>query len=235
MRLLRQTYQGLVRMIFPRPCPGCERSLFAHEKVICQVCQLQLPFVTIGQKEDSLLVQRLAGRVRLETGVAMLRFYKGGLSRKLLHAIKYKGHRELAVALGRLFGERLKEKDLLPAGGILVPVPLHPLKQQIRGFNQSEEIAKGIAEVTGYPVVTIALSRTVFHLSQTQKGREDRWEEIKQDFQALSSQVKGRDIILVDDVCTTGATIEACANTLLEQGAKSISLLTLAVAGDNYQ
>jgi ComF family protein len=116
----------------------------------------------------------------------------------------------------------------------LVPVPLHPQKKILRGYNQSELIADGIASTTGMPVNNLALFREVNKTSQTRKSRSERWEEIQHDFIAESNVVKGKNLILVDDVCTTGATVEACALTLLNAGASSVGLLTLAFASDFF-
>lgn len=188
-----------------------------------------------GEDGNNLLQTRLAGRVHLEQAYVMMRFYQGGLAQKLLHAIKYQGKQKLGRDLGRYFGKGIASHMKLSEQSLLVPVPLHPFKLQIRGFNQSERIAEGIAEELNVRVSFSAMERTQFHISQTKKGKDARWEEIKDDFIAKSEEVKHRDIILVDDVCTSGATIEACAKALLEKGVKSISLLTLAVAGEHYQ
>ena len=114
-------------------------------------------------------------------------------------------------------------------------MPLHPHKQQIRGYNQSEKIADGISQVLNIPVALDVLKREKFHISQTKKHKEARWQEIKDDFLTNHSKVRGKDIILVDDICTSGATIEACAKSMENMEVNSLNLLTLAVAGDQYQ
>ena len=235
MKYIRQSINGLKHFIFPRLCPGCQRSLFRYEKVLCNICWSNLPIIEQTSNQNALLLDRLAGRVELKQAFSMLRFYQGGISQKLLHGIKYHGKGKLAEELGMKFGELIREHLTFDDATILVPVPIHPLKLQQRGYNQSEKISEGISKALNITLAPHAMERTQFHISQTKKGKEARWEEIKNDFMAKSEEVKHRDIILVDDVCTSGATIEACANALNLKGVKSISLLTIAIAGDYYQ
>jgi ComF family protein len=235
MKMAIAPIEGLMRLIFPRPCPGCSREMFRHEVHICSICLHQLPYTNMEYQSGNYIQRRLSGRVDLRFAAAMLHFFKGGIAQKLLHAVKYKGNRTLAHGMGMTFGHRLADAGVLRQGDLLIPVPLHPHKYQIRGFNQSTAIAEGIAESTGLEICEAGLSRVQFHHSQTRKGREERWEDIKADFKADENLVRGKDVIIIDDVCTTGATAEACSAALLEAGAKSISLLTLAVTGDYYQ
>lgn len=235
MKYLRQSVNGLKHFVFPRLCPGCQRSLFRYEKVLCNICWSNLPIIEQSTNQNELLLDRLAGRVDLKQAFSMMRFYQGGIAQKLLHGIKYQGKKNLAVELGKKFGEIIQDKILLDNSAILVPVPIHPLKLQQRGYNQCEKLTEGISKALNIPMIPDAMERIQFHISQTKKGKEARWEEIKNDFIANNEEVKHRDIILVDDVCTSGATIEACANALRLKSVKSISLLTLAIAGDYYQ
>ena len=221
-------------LLFPKQCPGCSRALMKWEKEICQHCMQKLPLITNTKANETILQQRLAGRVNLIQGYAMMRFYQGSLTQKLLHAIKYRGKSQLAISLGEMFGESIKNELTMSDESILVPVPLHPLKHQVRGYNQSEKIAEGLSKSLGIACEARAMERVNFHVSQTKKGKESRWNQIKNDFLAKKEIVRQRDIILVDDVCTSGATIEACAQALKEQEVKTISLLTLAVAGEFY-
>ena len=235
MKRIRQAFIGLGRLIYPKPCPSCHRGMMQWEVELCNVCWAKISYIELHAERETLLQERLAGRVNLLQAHAMMRFYQGGMSRQILQAIKYKGKSSLAGKMGKVFGDRLENILTITPDSILVPVPLHPLKMQMRGFNQSEKIADGLGEVLSIPVVADGLERVQFHVSQTKKGKEARWEQIKNDFRAKKEKVSHRDIILVDDVCTSGATIEACAKALQENDIKSISLLTLAVAGDNYR
>src|SRR5690606_37663541 len=123
----------------------------------------------------------LMGRVNFKQAYTMMRFYKGSLSQQLIHSLKYRNRPNVGIILGRMFGERLQNKFEVSQESILVPVPLHPHKQQIRGYNQSEKIADGISQVLNIPVALDVLKREKFHISQTKKHKEARWQEIKDD------------------------------------------------------
>jgi len=147
----------------------------------------------------------------------------------LIHALKYKNRPDVGHEVGRVFGPGLLSNHSLKGAHAFVPVPLHPDKQQKRGYNQSEELAKGFAASMNIPVWSHALSRKVATATQTKKSRTDRWENVKEVFCVENPEtIAGKDLILVDDVVTTGATIEACAQALLDAGCNSVALLALA-------
>lgn len=235
MKLVRESIRGLQRFVFPRNCPCCQVHLMNWEKDICKSCSLKLPTFQDVFQSSEIIQTRLMGRVVMQQAFSLMRFYKGGPAQKILHAIKYNHKSTLAVEMGKRLGQKIKDHIFYDENTFIVSVPLHPFKLQMRGFNQSEKIAEGITAVIPIPILTEALFRSQFHISQTQKGKEARWEEIQNDFYAKMDEVRGRDIILVDDVCTSGSTIEACAKALIEKDVKSISLLTLALAGENYR
>lgn len=234
MNVWQSGWKGWRQLVFPRPCPSCGRVMFEHETFICNICLEMLPFANMEGNRDNEMFRRFSGRVNLEFAVPMLRFYKGSITRKLMHAIKYQGNQAMAKWLGQIFGYRLMEAGLLKIDHVLVPVPLHPHKLLIRGFNQSAAIAQGIADASGIALLEKALERVENHHSQTRKGREERWETIRKDFMANQHLAHNQHVILVDDVCTTGATAEVCVNALKNAGAASVGLLTLAVAGEGY-
>ncbi|MCO5233105.1 MAG: hypothetical protein LC105_03550 [Chitinophagales bacterium] len=235
MRVLKDALNGVKGFVFPNQCIGCGQRLFQYEKNLCRLCWAYLPLIDNQSGGADLLLDRLGGRVDLFQGYAFMKFYKGSLSQKILYKIKYNRGQALAREMGEKFGEHLQRYFKITDNMILAPVPLHPMKRQMRGFNQSEEIAIGISKSLNIPIDNQVLERVQFHISQTQKRKDARWDEIKNDFSSNFEKVQDRDIILVDDVCTSGATIEACANSLKMNQVKSISLLTLAIAGEKYQ
>jgi ComF family protein len=163
--------------------------------------------------------------------MAFLRFTKKGKSQTLLHLLKYKNKSELGEELGRLYGLSLLEKGFAGFWDVLVAVPLHPLKKQRRGYNQSECFARGLSKVLGIPYREL-LVRRKFTATQTNKSRLERLENVDDVFALNEGQVtQGLRILLVDDILTTGATLCACAQTLLQGGAKHVDLATIAAGG----
>lgn len=233
--MVSNLFTGLQQLVYPTICEGCGEHLSIQETGICLSCLQTLPYTRHEQTQENYLLHRFSGRVPLQNAASLLFFFQGSISQRIMHAIKYRGATDLAHWMGSHMGSRLSAANTGGFGDAeLVPVPLHPQKKILRGYNQSELIADGIASTTGMPVNNLALFREVNKTSQTRKSRSERWEEIQHDFIAESNVVKGKNLILVDDVCTTGATVEACALTLLNAGASSVGLLTLAFASDFF-
>ncbi|HLT08850.1 MAG TPA: ComF family protein [Cyclobacteriaceae bacterium] len=177
--------------------------------------------------EDNDLKSKLLGLTDVRKVMSFLRFTKRGVSQKILHQLKYKNKPELGNLLGRIYGRTLSE-TFGPAWDMVVPVPLHALKYKKRGYNQSERFAQGLSESLNIPVVN-RLHRTKFTTTQTNKSRWQRWENVEAVFEVSSpAEVAAKDILLVDDVMTTGATLAACANTLLAAGARSVDIAVVA-------
>ena len=227
--------RSIASLFFRRECICCRRELLAFETDICTSCLADLPLSFTWQDPSSGADKTFWGRVN--TGkVTSLFLYKGPY-KKLIYSIKYNGNHRLAVRLGKMLGERIAEET-----DIIVPVPLHPRKKRLRGYNQSELIAKGIAETLRVgninpEIENKLLERRNFTRTQTQKDRADRWENVKNAFcinpkraKALQMSQSERPIhiLLVDDVLTTGATLDACATNLLEALDCTISIATLA-------
>lgn len=173
------------------------------------------------------------GRVSIEKAAALLEFRKGGISQTLLHALKYARKREIGTALGHRIGKKYLASGFLEGVDGIVPVPLHPVKLRKRGFNQSAVIAKGIEEKTGIPLLSNLLIRREYTETQTRKSRINRVDNVRTAFQIKSGtklkQYQGRHLLIVDDVITTGATIEACVNCLSELDNLRVSVVALAL------
>lgn len=218
----------IANLLFPKVCPGCQRPLLKSENELCIHCQTGLPVrlhLTSGE-----LIQRFYGRVLLTEAHTFLSFSRSGLSQRILHEIKYGGNRELAIEMGRLFGEKCSELELYKSIDVIVPVPLHDSKLRLRGFNQSELIAKGLGEKLGVPVETKAVTRLVKTSTQTKKSRTERWKNVERIFETSQSALSGKHVLIVDDVITTGATLESCVQSILDAGAKKVSAGCLAMA-----
>ena len=224
-------FQNSISLFYPPLCVGCSEALLANEKFLCSECFADLPKTNYHLFKDNRAYEQLSIRFPVQRATAYLYYNKQGLGQKLIASVKYRGD----IALGEWLGAFLAE-DILPSGffeGIdgLIPVPLHKKKQRKRGFNQSEALAKGITAGTGIPMDTTILYRAKANVSQTSKGVYERWKNTKDIFQVKDAeQFKNKHWLLIDDVLTTGSTLEACAQALLQCEGVRISVLALAIA-----
>lgn len=226
---LKQLLGDFISILFPDCCNACGTELYHGEKLICTHCLFDLPYTDFHIYQDNPVAKLFWGRVYCNQAMAMLYFRKGTRVQKLIHHLKYKGRTDLGLALGKLLGERLSSSTTYPLAQLIIPVPLHPKKEKSRGYNQCKCIADGISASLHIPVLTTALIRQVQTTSQTKKSRYNRFENMKAVFHiADPAALKGKHIMLVDDVITTGATLEACAQVLLASGISKLSIVALA-------
>jgi ComF family protein len=221
----------LAMLFFPVTCIICGKRLGSFTDVLCLECEYNLPRTGFRDHVNNPVSRAFWGRIPLEMGTSLLRFDKGSAYQSLLHELKYKGNRRVGYYLGRLLGKELIHSSF-DSCDIMVPVPLHPKRHRKRGYNQSEIIASGISLVTGIPVVTDLLERTVHHHSQISLGRYERFRNISGNFRVSTNapDVNGLKILLVDDVVTTGSTLEACGLELLRKFSCTICMATLSCA-----
>ena len=223
---------ALIGLFYPSVCAACGCSLYRWEKIVCTRCRSLLPKTGYESNEDNPLARMFYGRVRLKAVTACFFFSKEGKVQHLIHELKYKGNADAGVFLGRELGKSIKEAPLFLGVDYLIPVPLHPKREKERGYNQSLMIAQGILEVTGIPIGEKFLVRSVNTATQTHKSKEERWKNVKDIFEVQHpEQLEGKYVLLVDDVLTTGATLEACALKLSTIPAITISCATAACAG----
>ena len=194
-------------------------------------CLYHLPKTNFHLHEENPVSRVFWGRVNLHAATSFLFFSKGGKVQKLMHNLKYRGKKRVGLYLGKLFGHDLKKSELFKTVEVVIPVPMHPAKQHKRGFNQSALIAQGIADSMNVEVQTDNLIKTINTSSQTKKSRYNRWQNVKDVFQVVDKKsLEGKHILLVDDVITTGATIESCAQLLVSLNNVSVSVVSLAYA-----
>ncbi|HEY5510743.1 MAG TPA: ComF family protein [Prolixibacteraceae bacterium] len=223
--------EDFLSLFYPRLCKGCQTSLVRGEAVICLGCQADLPKTGFEKTPDNPVAQLFWGRAEIQLASAFCSFDKGGIMQRFLHQLKYKGSKEVGEKLGLLFGLDLIQNLPYQDIELLVPVPLHPKREHKRGYNQSAEIVKGMSDAMGKPFSTGNLTRNHYSDTQTNKSRFERWENVKELFSVRKpEQLEGKHLLLIDDVVTTGSTLEACANVLLKVPGTKVSIATLAYA-----
>lgn len=222
--------ESVAHLLFPRLCEGCQQPLLFQEEVLCLGCALALPrsgFHHIPLNDAAL---RLAGRIPFEWATAFGIFTVEGLLQHLLHRLKYSGRTEIGRYLGRQAGWDLSAAPWTADLDGIVPVPLHPAKLRLRGYNQATVLAGGLSEVLGVPVCDDLLRRTRHTSSQTLKSRQERVDNVGAAFDLVSAPAPRSHFLLVDDVLTTGATLEAAARPLVMAPDVRVSILAFALA-----
>jgi len=202
----------LLMFFFPVNCLVCGKRLNSTGEVLCLACEYKMPRTNYS---DNSISKLFWGRTPVEMGTSLFRFEKGSSYQALLHDLKYRGNKKAGSYLGNLLGYELKHSSF-SACDSLVPVPLHQKRFRERGYNQSEIIARGVSRVTGIPLESNLLKRSGHQNSQTSMGRYERFENVRDKFQLTRHppDMNGKKILLIDDVITTGATLEACSLVL---------------------
>lgn len=223
--------QDFFHLFFPTLCEACSSALYSGEELVCLRCRAALPKTGFVNHPENLVARLFWGRVPLQRAASVYFFNKGARVQHLLHALKYKNRSDVGVLLGRWMFEEMNHQAWLEDIDLLVPVPLHPDKEKKRGYNQAAIIARGFSASSAIPLDERALLREENTQSQTKLSRIARWENTKEAFKVANKEaLAGKHILLLDDVITTGATLEACANVLIEQSGCKVSVLSVACA-----
>jgi ComF family protein len=231
MSYVYNLWDDFVSLLFPRLCYACGDHLLRNESLICTECYVVIPRTNYHIQKENPVEQLFWGRCLLEKAAAFSYYNKGSRIRNLIHNLKYKGIKEIGFELGRIYGLTLKSSGFTDDIDLIIPVPLHSAKKRMRGFNQSETISAGIAEVTGLPVDIVSLARITGSATQTRRSRYERWTNVEGIFSITDHEkIRGRHILLVDDVITTGSTVESCTNELLKAGGVKVSVVALGFA-----
>jgi ComF family protein len=221
----------LFLLFFPSNCLVCGKRLSSPRAVLCFECECKLPKTGFSDQRDNPVSKIFWGRVPVISGTSLFRFEKGSPYQTLLHDLKYRGNRKLGFYLGRLLGQDLKQTDFSLCD-LIIPVPIHRKRLKKRGYNQSELIARGVSEITGIPVVNNLIVRKERGKSQTTKNRQERFENISEAFHLCDhpGDFRGKKVLIIDDVVTTGATLEACSSLLIQNFKCLVYIATVSCA-----
>jgi len=223
--------KNLLNLFFPEVCESCNSVLGDNEQIICVFCRHQLPVTNFHFDNSETVKKVVYGRVKLENATALLHFSKKGIVQQLLHNLKYRGHEQISAFLGKWLGSELNTLDAYKTINIVIPVPLYKTKLRKRGYNQVAEFGKEIAKALNADYNDTVLVKTKPTQTQVFKGRLKRWNDDGALFSITENEsLKGKHILLVDDIITTGATVEACASVLLKIDNIKLSLATMAIA-----
>ena len=222
-------------LIYPRYCEACGSNLYKHEDLICNQCIITLPhsnYHLLSVNEINLL---FAGRVPLVHALCIFNFEKSGRVQKLIHALKYQNQMGLGIWLGNYYANLLKVNSILEDVDLLIPIPLHKKKLKQRGYNQSECFAKGLSEVFERPMLNNCILRLSETSTQTKKKKFERWQNVEGVFKINNPSIlENKHVLLVDDVITTGATIDATWQAIKDIEGIKISVISIAFAAKNF-
>ena len=228
---IKQAAQSLLQLFFPQTCQGCGSDAVSKEQLLCINCNQRLPITDFYDHAGNASEKMLTGRLPFISMASHFFFTQQSLIQQLMHQFKYKGKTEIGEFFGRKMGASIIRSSRFSGIDAIIPMPLHQQKQKQRHYNQAEILCNGIAAVLNRPVLNKVVTRINPAGSQTHRNRIERWENISQSFRLLQPDlVAGKHLLLVDDVITTGATLEACGAELLKAPGATLSLCTLACA-----
>jgi ComF family protein len=228
---LKNIFNSTLHLFYPHVCTGCGSDLLQEDKLLCLTCTHDLPHTNFARLANNPVEKFFWGRIPLESAYSQFYFSKEFLIQQLIHQLKYKGDTKIGFYLGEVMGKTLLSSSRFDSVDALIPLPLYPDREHKRGYNQAAVICDGMSAVMNIPVLNGAIIRQHATETQTRKQRTERWENVKDSFKvARENELTGKHLLLVDDVVTTGATLEACGNIILQTGDVRLSIATLAYA-----
>jgi ComF family protein len=226
---LKSTISSLTNLFFPKLCSGCGNDLFGDEEILCISCIDKLPVTNFHLHANNPVEKIFWGRLPLVMAASYLYFTKDSLLQHLLHSFKYNGNKDIGFYFGRCMGKAFLQSNRFNQIDGLIPLPLHPRKEKKRGYNQATVLCNGIADIMQIPVFTNAIVRPTATETQTHKNRIRRWQNIEGKFLMNDMNIiLNKHVVLIDDVVTTGATLESCGQELLKAHGVRLSIATLA-------
>lgn len=225
-----KSVHNLFNLFYPNNCVCCHQNLLDQEKIICIDCRIDLPFVDNGDFKSNQLTQTLEGRVLIENGASFLYYHPTGKVKQLMHQLKYKNNQEVGTFLGNWFAYTLLESKKFTRIDYIIPVPLHQKKLRKRGYNQLTKLGESFSRVLQIPFLEDVLTRNSANKTQTGKKRLERFTNVDTKFSLSKANIiNNKHLLLIDDVITTGATLEACSKELLKADNVKISMATIAL------
>lgn len=220
----------MLNLLFPKVCNGCEAKLLPYENILCAYCRHHIPLASYHKINDPFMKNLFLGRVDFENATALFRFEKKGITQQLIHQLKYKGQKQISAFLGKWLGEELKENNNYKDIDLVIPVPLHKKKLKIRGYNQVDGFGKEIAKALEVPFRDDILLKIINTKTQVFKERSSRFKNENIFEVSNASYIENKHILIVDDILTTGATLEKCALALQKVNQVKLSIATMAIA-----
>ena len=231
MNTLTRYLADFTALLFPHLCPACGEALMANEHVLCTDCRYSLPFTNFHLQANNVVARQFWGKLNIEAAYALYYFNKGGKVQNLLHHLKYKNMPQIGKVLGEMAGEQLLKSNAFKQIDHIIPVPLHKRRLRERGYNQSARFGEGLAIKLNTDLIENNLLRTRHTDTQTHKSRFSRFENMREVFTVVDpDKLAGKHILLVDDIVTTGSTLEACGEALLKVPGLRLSIATIAYA-----
>ncbi len=226
---LKSSINDFAHLFFPHNCLGCESDAIEKEQLLCSNCLAHLPYTGFEEKPGNRVEKVFYGRVPIKNAASIFYFTKHSLLQHILNELKYRGNKHAGIMLGRLAGYKLAATTRFDEVDFIVPLPLNEKKERKRGYNQAQLIAEGIIEIWKKPVKSNLVIRTVFTETQTHKDRENRWVNMEGVFKINDEgALTNKHVLLVDDIITTGATLEACGSEILKVPGATLSILSVA-------
>ena len=224
-------FESIINLFFPKVCSGCSSFLLSNENVICTVCRHDIPLTNHHLNPENDAFKKFYGRIPVVHTSALFYFHKKGIVQELIHNLKYKGHEEIGTILGEWYAEDLKTIDLLQSVDEIIPVPLHRRKLKERGYNQVTAFGKALSSGLNIDYNGSILVRNVYSKTQSKKNLLGRTEGIESTFDVFFTEKDhNKHFLLIDDVITTGSTLEACSRALLKIPGSKISIVCMAMA-----
>ncbi len=224
-------FKSIINLFFPKVCSGCKSFLLTNENVICTTCRHNIPLTYHHLNPENEAFKKFYGRIPVESVSALLYFHKKGIVQELIHSLKYRGHQEIGTVLGDWYAAELKNLELIKTVDVIIPVPIHKKRLRERGYNQVTTFGLALSKNLEIPFNTTLLQRKVYSKTQSKKNFLGRTEGIDSVFDVtFTIEDHNKHFLLIDDVITTGATLEACSHTLLKIPGAKISIICMAMA-----